>query len=54
MKNITFKKFIMEGNEGYSFSDVINNLTESQLEEAAEKYHKAKMKFIINELTRSS
>ena len=49
MTQITFAQFIKESNDGYSFFDVINNLTESQIEDAAEEYFRARLKIIIDQ-----
>jgi len=44
---MTAREIIMEGNEGYSFIDVINNLTEDQIIDCMHEYTRIKCKELL-------
>lgn len=46
MKEVKFIELLKEGNESFSFRDVVDNLDEDDFENAAEAYHQAKLKLL--------
>lgn len=45
----TYIDFLMEGVEGYSFREVVDNIDADQFEDAAEAYHEYRMEQYKNE-----
>ncbi|MBE9489021.1 MAG: hypothetical protein IMY67_01885 [Bacteroidetes bacterium] len=47
MKKVTYEQLLKEGNDGYMFCDIANNIDETEyplFEMCAEQYHQAKLK----------